>query len=123
MQDMPQIHIHNLEVRGRVGVTDEERDQPQRLVANVTVWPRVHFDASGDDIARTVNYAAVALEVQSVITAATDRLIETLTERVLQRLVHTFPITKAEVEIRKFVVPDTEYVSVRAVRHAATQDA
>ena len=33
------IHIEQLEVFARIGVPDEERASPQRLVFNITFWP------------------------------------------------------------------------------------
>ena len=34
------IHIEQLEVQAWVGVPDSERAQPQRLIMNVTFWPK-----------------------------------------------------------------------------------
>src|SRR5437762_7687626 len=52
------IHIEQLEVHGRVGVPDSERAEPQRLIFNVTLWPKIA--ELHDNIANTVNYSALA---------------------------------------------------------------
>jgi dihydroneopterin aldolase len=43
-------------------------------------------------------------------------LIETLAEETAAHLLAQFSLRKVEVEVRKFVLPDANYVSVTAVR-------
>jgi dihydroneopterin aldolase len=112
------IHIEQLEVLGRVGVTENERAHPQRLVFNVTTWLRKPFAQLGDDISDTANYSAIAHEVRAVTEAAAHHLIETLAEQIAQRLLELFPISKARVEVRKFVLPGSAFVSVTASRRS-----
>ena len=52
------IHIEQLEIYARVGVPESERAEPQRLVLNVTLWPKK--TRPRDNIADTVNYSEVA---------------------------------------------------------------
>lgn len=113
-----QIHIHELEVRARVGVTDNERDVRQRLVLNVTLSPRISFDALNDEIAATVNYSAVAAEIRNFAEASAFNLIETLASNIATRLLEAFPVSEVRVEVRKFVLPRAEYVSVTTSRAA-----
>jgi dihydroneopterin aldolase len=108
------IHIEELEVRGRVGVRDSERAQPQRLSLNVTLWPKIA--ELQDDIANTVNYSAVAECAKEFVCRHTCKLIETLAEEIAAHLLAQFDLRKVEVEVRKFVLPDANYVSVTAVR-------
>jgi dihydroneopterin aldolase len=108
------IHIEQLEVFARVGVPDAERTAPQRLILNVTIWPkRVGLQ---DNIADTVNYSEVATSLKQFIGQRDYRLIETLAEETAGHLLTRFPVRKVEVEVRKFVLPDANYVSVTAVR-------
>ena len=108
------VHIEQLEVHGRVGVPDSERAKPQRLSLNVTLWPRIA--ELHDDIANTVNYSAVAERVKDFIRRHDYKLIETLAEETAAHLLTQFSLSKVEVEVRKFVLPDANYVSVTAVR-------
>ena len=55
------IHIEQLAVLARIGVPVEERSQPQRLTITMTFWPVGPGGALGDDLNRTVDYAAVIL--------------------------------------------------------------
>ena len=109
-----QIHIEQLEVQARVGVPDSERAQPQRLTLNVTFWPK--RSGPRDNIADTVNYSEVAASLKQFVVQRDYRLIETLAEEMAGHLLTRFPLRKVAVEVRKFVLPDADYVSVTAIR-------
>jgi dihydroneopterin aldolase len=108
------VHIEQLEVHGRVGVPDSERAKRQRLSLNVTLWPKIA--ELHDDIENTVNYSAVAERVKAFVGQHDYKLIETLAEETAAYLLTQFNLRKVEVEVRKFVLPDANYVSVTAVR-------
>jgi 7,8-dihydroneopterin aldolase/epimerase/oxygenase len=108
------IHIEELEVHACVGVPDSERAQSQRLALNVTLWPNIA--ELQDNIANTVNYSAVAERVKEFIRRHDYKLIETLAEETAAHLLAQFNLRKVELEVRKFVLPDANYVSVTAVR-------
>lgn len=111
-----QIHIEQLEVLARIGVPEEERAAPQRLVFNITFWPTHNGMELADDIVRTVNYAAVCAETKSFVQGRSDRLIETLADALADHLLGVFEIQRITVELRKFILPDVRYVSVTATR-------
>jgi len=108
------IHIEQLEVHGRVGVPDFERVEPQRLSLSVTLWPKIA--ELHDNIANTVNYSAVAEYAKEFVNQHDYKLIETLAEEIAAHLLAQFNLRKVAVEVRKFVLPDANYVSVTAVR-------
>jgi len=108
------IHIEQLELFARVGVPTSERSEPQRLILNITLWPKIA--ELHDDIANTVNYSAVAERGKEFIRRHDYKLIETLAEETAAHLLAQFNLRKVEVEVRKFVLPDANYVSVTAVR-------
>jgi dihydroneopterin aldolase len=111
-----QVHIEQLEVFARVGVTENERSKPQRLTLIITIWPRESFEDLQDDISRAVNYSAVAAAARDLVSASVVRLIETLAAQVAAHLLQNFPIRKVRLELRKFVLPDAKYVSVIVTR-------
>lgn len=108
------IHIEQLEIHARVGVLDSERAQPQRLILNVTFWPK--RSGPRDDIADTVNYSEVAASLKEFVAQRDYRLIETLAEETAAHLLARFPLRKVAVEVRKFILPDVDYVSATAIR-------
>jgi dihydroneopterin aldolase len=117
--DRVRIHIEGLEIQARIGVTDEERSSPQRLVFNITLRPKQTGRTLEDKIERTVDYAAVCAESTRFVQARSDRLIETLADALAARLLELFAIEQVEIELRKFVLPDVEYVAVSVTRESA----
>ena len=110
------IHIEQLEVSGRVGVPDTERAQPQRLVISMTLWPRTDFRNLSDDLAKTVNYAAVAKATRAFVESRIDKLIETLAQAIAEHLLESFALRAVRLELRKFVIPKCDYVAVIVTR-------
>jgi phosphoglycolate phosphatase len=109
------IRINGLEVRTCIGVSDEERAQPQKLLLDVAL--ESDFRGLGDDIARATDYAAAAEWLRSECACREVRLLETLAESLAAGLLERFPrVSAANIEIRKFVLPETRDVSVRIRR-------
>ncbi len=115
-----QIHIEQLEMFARVGVPQTEREKPQRLTVNITLWPRVQAHDLQDDVRKTVDYSQVCEETKKFVLGRSDKLIETLANRLAAHLLQLFSIQKIEIELRKFVLPDADYVSVTVTRTRPT---
>jgi dihydroneopterin aldolase len=112
---MNAIIIKGLEINAFVGVSDEERRNAQRLRIDAILTPLTEFSALADDVSRTVDYHAAARRIVSVAASRPRRLIETLASDIAEALVGEFRARRAEVEVRKFILPDTEYVAVHCV--------
>ena len=110
------IHIEQLEIDANVGVPDAERATPQRLLLNITLTPANEFRQVGDEIGRTVDYAAVCDAVTTFVRGRSFKLIETLADETASLLKRQFGAQRVEVEVRKFILPQTAYVAVRTVR-------
>ena len=115
------VHIHQLEVFAHIGVPDDERASPQRLIFNITFWPTHPAPKLEDDLARTVDYAAVCAEVKNFVQGRADRLIETLADALASHLLEVFEMQRITIELRKFVFPDVEFVSVTVTRDRASK--
>ena len=113
------IHVEQLELLAHVGVPDDERGKPQRITVTISAWPKVSLHGLSDDISGTINYAAMARLVRDVVDERRDKLIETLAEKIAERLLRELPIRRLRIELRKFVLPDAAYVSVIITRNAA----
>lgn len=107
------IQITDLEVFYRVGVPDEERAQPQRLLLTVSLETDFTRAAATDDLAATINYYAVAQRLRKLGEGREWRLIETLAVEVARLAVSEFGARRATVEVKKFILPDTRQVSVQ----------
>jgi len=121
MRDTDQIHLKGLEVQARVGVPEQERASAQRLIFNITFWPKRSPVPLEDDLARTVDYAAVCAETKRFVQARADRLIETLADALAMRLLEAFAIEKVTIELRKFILPEVDFVSVTVTRDRSTK--
>ena len=110
------IHIEQLEISARVGVPDDERAQPQRLTVSITLWPRSDFDDLSDDLGQTINYAAVVQAVRGFVETRRDKLIETLASAIAAHLLAAFPLRALRLELRKFVIPQSDHVAVIITR-------
>ncbi|MEA3209757.1 MAG: 7,8-dihydroneopterin aldolase/epimerase/oxygenase [Chthoniobacter sp.] len=110
------ILIEQLEVSAHVGVPDAERGKAQRLAVNLRIEPRRDFRALGDELENTVDYFAVCQAVQALAAARPRRLIETLGEEIAALILEDFAAAAVEVEVRKFILPDTAFVAIRIRR-------
>jgi dihydroneopterin aldolase len=113
---MDVIIIKGLEIQTFVGVPDEERSNPQRLEVDATITPVNAFTEIADEITRGVDYHAAAQCIASLAASRPRRLIETLASEIAEMLVTEFHARRVEVEVRKFVLPETDYVAVRCCR-------
>ena len=113
------IRIQQLEVQAHVGVPEEERSSPQRLTFNLLLWPLRSLGDLQDDIGRAVNYASVCAEVEKFVGQRRDKLIETLADALARHLLEAFPIRRITIELRKYILPETEFVSVTVTRERA----
>ena len=113
------IHIEQLEVSSVIGVSEHERKTPQRLIINISFWPRRQARNMADKISHTINYATVAEETQRFVHDQVVNLIETLADLLAAHLLNNFPIQKITVEIRKFPLEHAKYVSAIVTRNAA----
>jgi dihydroneopterin aldolase len=111
------VRIQGLEIFARIGVPEEERVCPQRLTLNLTLWPVRAFGELQDDVERAVNYATVCEETKKFVEGRRDRLIETLADALALHLLGNFAIGRITVELRKYVLPETEFVSVTVTRN------
>ncbi len=110
---MNEIWIKSLKVQSRVGVSEEERSQPQELEIDLCIQPVAPFPYMNDDVMRTIDYSAVASRVRGLADEGPRHLIETLAAEVARLLVDEFHAVTVTVEVRKFVLPGTDYVAVR----------
>lgn len=106
------IRIEELELSSFIGVPDEERAEPQRLTVNLTIEPQRDFLTLGDAIENTVNYFAVCEAVKALSLARPRRLIETLAGEIAALVLERFAARAVEVELRKYILPDTVHVAV-----------
>ena len=111
------IRIVDLELFAHIGVPDEERSRTQKLLISLELTvDSLDPAAVTDDISRTVNYFDVAERVKSLAGQRPRKLLETLAEEIAADLLNNLPIPQLSLEIKKFVLADARYVSVKIDR-------
>src|SRR6476620_6156901 len=113
------IRIQRLETQAYIGVPEDERASPQRLTFHLTPWPIRSSQDLQDEIERAVDYAAVCVEVKKFVETRRDKLIETLANALALHLLEVFELRRVAIELRKYILPDVEFVSVRVTRERA----
>lgn len=113
------IQLHGLGLVAKVGVPAEERALPQRLEADVTLWPAAPLAGLNEDLTRTINYADVATALREEAARHARLLIETLAEDLCRMALSRWPLETVRVTLHKFILPDTRAVSVTLTRRPA----
>ncbi|PYL00363.1 MAG: dihydroneopterin aldolase [Verrucomicrobia bacterium] len=116
---MDKIVIHDLEVFYRVGVPEEERAQPQRLLISVEMTRDFTGAMASDDLTGTIDYAAVTQRLLGFGEGRSWKLIEKLAADIAGMVLAEFAPRAVSVEVKKFIVPEARYVAVELTRTAA----
>ena len=114
--DSEWIEIKELAVMARIGVPADERRKRQELHIDVRYQIEASFKNLGDRFDATVDYSAVAKEVENVVSQNECQLVETLVAEIADHLMKRFPMQRVEVEVKKFALPNASCVGVRSTR-------
>jgi dihydroneopterin aldolase len=113
---MDQIIIQDLEVFYRIGVPKEERVQPQRLLLTVELEHDFALAAQADDLEQTIDYYRLSRRLLVFGDGRDWKLIETLAVDLASMILSEFKPGRVTVEVKKFVLPEARWVSVRVRR-------
>ena len=113
---MSYITITELEVFYRVGISDAERAQPQRLLLTVQMKFDFSSAAVSGRIARTVDYGEVVRLLLKLGDGRNWKLIESVAADIADKILAEFPIENVTVEVKKFPFPEARHVSVYLTR-------
>ena len=113
---MDSIQISDLEVYYSVGVPDQERATPQRLLLTIEMFSDFSPCAAGDDLGKTIDYFAVCQRLFRFGDQRSWKLIETLASEIADMVLHEYRPKSVSIEVRKFIIPQARFVSVRLSR-------
>jgi dihydroneopterin aldolase len=116
---MSRISIVDLEVQFCVGVGDDERAKPQRLL--LTVEMNLDFTAAvmSDRVERSINYQNVVDDLLKFGQGRNWKLLEKLVSNVADAILSRYKPDSVMVEVKKFVIPQARYVSVSILKSRA----
>src|SRR5262249_54065730 len=106
----------------RVGITEAERAQPQRLLVTVEMSHDFRAATARDDLAETIDYAAVSERIIHFGKDCHWQLIETLAADLATMVLDQFAPKQVRIEVKKFVIPQARYVAVSVTRAAGAAD-
>ena len=109
------VHLRGLEVFGRHGVHEFERQLGQPFVVDLSMTLAHDASTRSDDLADTVDYAELADAVAALVAGPPDRLIERLAGRIADRALEEPTVVGVEVTVAKPHVVLPHAVSETAV--------
>ena len=86
---------------GYHGVLPSERKNGQPFTVDLQVSTDLRAAAAADDLSRTIDYSALTSDIVAVIEGEPCRLIETVAERIAQRVLRHDMIQAVEVTVHK----------------------
>ena len=115
-RQLDKIVIQDLAVFYSVGVSDEERAEPQKLLLTVEMTHDFTDAAGTDDLKLTIDYHAVALRLLRFGEGQSWRLIETLAVNIAEMILEELKPASVFVRVKKFILPDARHVEVSVTR-------
>jgi dihydroneopterin aldolase len=113
---MARISIVDLEVFYHIGVTEEERAKPQRLLITLEMDVDTTTAATTDRVEKTINYFDVAQELLKFGEGRSWKLLEKLAANIADLVMTKFRPENLMVEVKKFPIPQARHVSVVLTR-------
>ena len=101
MSSLDSIFIHHLRTEAIIGVYDQERLQPQPLLWDIKLSLIDNPAKHTDQLADTVDYAAVCHKMEQLVAQTQYQLIEALAEQAAKMLLAEFNIASVELTIYK----------------------
>ena len=116
---MQQIFIEGLEVPTLIGVYDWERTQNTVLIIDLLIDADLSAAMQSDDVAHTIDYAAVAETVKQVGIDSSFELLEAFANAIISAVCSAFPIQNLVLTIEKpGILPDALKVGIRITHEA-----
>jgi dihydroneopterin aldolase len=107
------ISIKELRVLTRIGATEEERAEPQTVAISIDIWTDLSVPGRSDDLADTIDYHAITVEVAQTVRSSESNLLEHLAATIISLIGDMDGVRGVSVEVSKESPPIPE--DVRAV--------
>ncbi len=98
---MDKIRIEDLHLRCIIGINPEEREKQQDVLFQITLHADLSAAGRSDDVADTVNYKTIKLEIMDFVQSSSFGLLERLAEEVAQICLKDKRVQRADVRIDK----------------------
>jgi len=98
---MDQIFISDIVARGILGINDWEREKPQEIRINITLFGDLSKAGENDDIRDSINYRTVAKKVLAHAESARRFTVEALATDLIRLCLDEPRVQKARVRVEK----------------------
>ena len=114
---MDRILIKDLLVQGIIGINDLEREHPQDILVNITLFVDLKNAGETDNLADTVNYSTVTQKVQDFVKNAHRFTVEALASDLARVCLDEPGVLKVLIRVEKpGAVQNTKSVGVEIER-------
>ena len=114
---MDKVFIKDLKALGIIGIFPHERETPQEILINVTVYTDTHRAAQTDDIADCIDYDSLSKKIKSHAESAARLTVEALANDLVAICLQEKGVEKAIVRVEKpGAVPSARSVGVEVER-------
>ena len=110
------ITIKDLELDAHIGVTTEERARSQKVFLTVILERDLGEAGRTDTETTTTPYDEVVQVIKNIVAERPRKLIEAMALEVAREILYRRMAVSVTVEVKKFSVPRTKYVSVELQR-------
>lgn len=118
---MDTISIRSLRLATHIGVTEEERNDPQWVLVSIELHTDLRAAAKSDDLSDTVNYHWATNEIAAIVRSSKCELLEYLAGKIASQMSKIERVNGVTVEIAKETPPVEEDVGGIVVRIERTR--
>jgi FolB domain-containing protein len=98
---MDQVLIKNLLARGIIGINDWEREKPQEILMNITLFGNLEEAGASDDINTSINYRTIAKGALSLAESSSRFTVEALAADIASFCLKEKGVEKVIVQVEK----------------------
>ena len=95
------VFVRDLDLMAVIGIYEQEKAKPQRIVVNIDLSVKEGPDPGADDIGHVVSYEIVVKKVEAIIAEGHINLIETLCEKIAAACLKDKRVLAARVRVEK----------------------
>jgi len=95
------IEIKDLLLRGIVGINDWEREKPQDILVNITLFTDLRRAGASDDLTDSVNYRTLTKQIIAHVESVGRFTVEALAADVARLCLETPGVQRARVRVEK----------------------
>ena len=115
---MDKIFITDLLIRGIIGISDRERENPQDILVNIVILTDISAAGKTDNVEDSVNYRTVAKKILAHVETIKRYTVEALAEDIATLCLQDQKVRTVQVKVEKpGAVRFSRSVGVEIERH------